>query len=92
LLSNTARDLDVFVAHHGLDVDAVLTSLVHGKTKPHDSIFRRMLELLDVRPEEALMVGDTSRTTSRAPAPWACRPCCSIAPGATRSHRDGSRT
>jgi putative hydrolase of the HAD superfamily len=59
LLSNTARDLDVFVAHHGLDVDAVLTSLVHGKTKPHDSIFRRLLELLDVRPEEALMVGDT---------------------------------
>jgi putative hydrolase of the HAD superfamily len=59
LLSNTARDLDAFVAHHGLDVDVVLTSLVHGKTKPHDSIFRRMLELLDVRPEEALMVGDT---------------------------------
>jgi HAD superfamily hydrolase (TIGR01662 family) len=59
LLSNTARDLDAFVAHHGLHVDAVLTSLVHGKTKPHDSIFRRMLELLDVQPEEALMVGDT---------------------------------
>ena len=59
LLSNTARDLDEFVAHHGLDVDAVLTSLVHGKTKPHETIFRRILELLDVRPEEALMVGDT---------------------------------
>ena len=26
LLSNTARDLDAFVAHHGLSVDAVLTS------------------------------------------------------------------
>jgi putative hydrolase of the HAD superfamily len=59
LLSNTARDLDDFVAHHGLDVDAVLTSRVHGKTKPHETIFRRMLELLGVRPEEALMVGDT---------------------------------
>ena len=48
LLSNTARDLDAFVAHHALDVDAVLTSRVHGKTKPHEAIFRRMLELLGV--------------------------------------------
>ena len=59
LLSNTARDLDAFVDHHGLCVDAVLTSLVHGKTKPHETIFLRMLELLDARAEDALMVGDT---------------------------------
>jgi putative hydrolase of the HAD superfamily len=59
LLSNTARDLDEFVAHHGLDVDAVLSSRTHGKTKPHETIFRRMLELLDVPPHEAVMVGDT---------------------------------
>jgi HAD superfamily hydrolase (TIGR01549 family) len=59
LLSNSARDLDVFVAHHELEVDAVLTSRTHGKTKPHDTIFRRMLDLLAVAPEEALMVGDT---------------------------------
>ena len=59
LLSNTARDLDAFVAHHGLTVDAVLTSRAHGKTKPHETIFRRMLELLGVRPDEAVMVGDT---------------------------------
>jgi HAD superfamily hydrolase (TIGR01549 family) len=59
LLSNTARDLDLFVAHHKLSVDAVLTSRLHGKTKPHPGIFLRMLELLDVRPEEAAMVGDT---------------------------------
>lgn len=59
LLSNTARDLDEFVAHHGLRVDAVLTSRVHGKTKPHDSIFLRMLDLLAVAPDEAVMVGDT---------------------------------
>ena len=59
LLSNTARDLDEFVAHHKLTVDAVLTSGAHGKTKPHEGIFRRMLELLDVQPEEAVMVGDT---------------------------------
>jgi HAD superfamily hydrolase (TIGR01549 family) len=59
LLSNSARDLDLFVQHHGLDVDAVLTSGSHGKTKPHETIFRRMLELLAVEPREALMVGDT---------------------------------
>jgi HAD superfamily hydrolase (TIGR01549 family) len=59
LLSNTARDLDLFVAHHGLAVDAVLTSRAHGKTKPHEGIFRRMLELLGVDAEEAAMVGDT---------------------------------
>jgi putative hydrolase of the HAD superfamily len=59
LLSNTARDLDRFVAHHGLEVDAALTSRVHGKTKPHEAIFRRMLELLDVAADEAAMVGDS---------------------------------
>jgi len=59
LLSNTARDLDLFVEHHGLVVDAVLTSRAHGKTKPHEGIFLRMLELLDVEPSEAAMVGDT---------------------------------
>ena len=59
LLSNSARDLDLFVGHHGLTVDAVLTSRAHGKTKPHETIFRRMLELLAVTPAHALMVGDT---------------------------------
>jgi HAD superfamily hydrolase (TIGR01549 family) len=58
LLSNTGRDLDEFVAHHRLDVDAVLTSLVHGKTKPHDSIFHAMLEQIRVDPAAAVMVGD----------------------------------
>jgi HAD superfamily hydrolase (TIGR01549 family) len=59
LLSNSARDLDAFVAHHRLSVDAVLTSRAHGKTKPHATIFQRMLELLEVEPGDALMVGDT---------------------------------
>jgi len=59
LLSNTARDLDEFVTHHGLTVDAVLTSRAHGKTKPHEAIFKRMLELLGVDAGEAVMVGDT---------------------------------
>ena len=59
LLSNSSRDLDEFVAHHGLVVDAVLTSHVHGKTKPHEAIFRALLERLGVEPAEAVMVGDT---------------------------------
>jgi putative hydrolase of the HAD superfamily len=59
LVSNTARDLDEFVGHHGLDVDAVLSSRAHGKTKPHETIFRAMLERLDVEPVGAAMVGDS---------------------------------
>ena len=59
LLSNSSRNLDEFVAHHGLAVDAVLTSFAHGKTKPHESIFLALLERLQVLPAEALMVGDT---------------------------------
>jgi putative hydrolase of the HAD superfamily len=59
LLSNSARDLEEFVAHHGLAADALLTSASHGKTKPHESIFLAILALLGVVPSEALMVGDT---------------------------------
>jgi putative hydrolase of the HAD superfamily len=59
LLSNTSRDLERFVGHHGLDVDAVLTSRAHGKTKPHETIFRAMLERLGVEAAAAAMVGDS---------------------------------
>ena len=58
LLSNTGRDLDVFVSHHGIEVDAILTSRIHGKAKPHETIFRAMLEKLVVAPATAVMVGD----------------------------------
>ena len=59
LVSNTARDLDAFVTHHGLDVDAALSSRAHGKVKPHESIFRAVLARLDVAPDAAAMVGDS---------------------------------
>jgi putative hydrolase of the HAD superfamily len=59
LLSNSSRDLDEFVSHHGLVADAVLTSHVHGKTKPHGTIFAAILGRLGVAPDEAAMVGDT---------------------------------
>jgi len=59
LVSNTGRDLDEFVAHHQLDVDAVLGSGAFGRTKPHPTIFRAVLERLQVEPDEAAMVGDS---------------------------------
>ena len=59
LVSNGARDLDSFVVHHRLDVDAALGSRAHGKTKPHETIFRAALALLEVEPAEAAMVGDS---------------------------------
>jgi len=59
LVSNSARDVHEFARHHGLEIDAGISSLHHGKTKPHASIFRAVLDLLDVEPAEAAMVGDT---------------------------------
>jgi HAD superfamily hydrolase (TIGR01549 family) len=59
LVSNTSRDLDAFVRHHGLDVDAWVSSGVHGKVKPSPSIFKAVLELLGVAPSEAVMIGDS---------------------------------
>ena len=58
LVSNSARDVREFARHHGLDVDAGISSFHHGRTKPHASIFRAVLDLLDVGPAEAVMVGD----------------------------------
>ncbi|HEY7794053.1 MAG TPA: HAD family hydrolase [Gaiellaceae bacterium] len=59
LVSNGSRDLDEFVAHHGLDADAVVGSRAFGRTKPHPDIFRHALAQLEVAPEEAAMVGDS---------------------------------
>jgi HAD superfamily hydrolase (TIGR01549 family) len=59
LVSNTGRDLDEFVAHHRLDVDAVLGSRAFGRTKPHPTIFQEALKRLDVEPTEAAMIGDS---------------------------------
>jgi HAD superfamily hydrolase (TIGR01549 family) len=59
LVSNTGRDLVEFVAHHGLEVDAVLGSRSFGRTKPHPTIFQAVLEQLGVAPAAAAMVGDS---------------------------------
>jgi HAD superfamily hydrolase (TIGR01549 family) len=59
LVSNTGRNLDEFVAHHRLDVDAAIGSGKFGRTKPHPTIFRAVLERLAVEPAAAAMVGDS---------------------------------
>lgn len=60
LLSNTGHGrLERLVTAYSLEVDAVLTSGTHGKTKPSPSIFVALLDLLGVEASEAVMVGDT---------------------------------
>jgi HAD superfamily hydrolase (TIGR01549 family) len=59
LVSNGARDLEEFAAHHGLEVDAMVGSRAHGRIKPDPSIFVAALAALEVRADEAAMVGDS---------------------------------
>jgi HAD superfamily hydrolase (TIGR01662 family) len=59
LVSNTARNLEEFVSHHALDVDATISSGAHGRVKPHRSIFEAVLARLEVEPPAAAMVGDS---------------------------------
>jgi putative hydrolase of the HAD superfamily len=59
LVSNSARDVRDFARHHALEIDAGISSFHHGKTKPHGSIFKAVLDLLEVEPVDAAMVGDT---------------------------------
>ncbi|HXV03592.1 MAG TPA: HAD family hydrolase [Gaiellaceae bacterium] len=59
IVSNTGRDVEEFLAHHSLDVDVALSSRVHGKVKPHPTIFQAVLDRLGVEPEHAAMVGDS---------------------------------
>jgi FMN hydrolase / 5-amino-6-(5-phospho-D-ribitylamino)uracil phosphatase len=59
LVSNTSRDLDVFVRHHRLDVDAWISSGKHGKVKPSPTIFNAALQQLGVEPAAAVMIGDS---------------------------------
>jgi HAD superfamily hydrolase (TIGR01549 family) len=59
LVSNGIRDLTAFVAHHRLDVDAIVDSRTHGRVKPHPTIFQAALEVLGVDAAHAVMVGDS---------------------------------
>jgi putative hydrolase of the HAD superfamily len=59
LVSNTGRDLGEFIVHHGLDVDAAISSGAHGKVKPDPTIFLAILRELGVEPAATAMVGDS---------------------------------
>jgi putative hydrolase of the HAD superfamily len=61
LISNTHRCLTSFQSHFALDglIAAAVSSSVHGRMKPHPSIFHAALGLLRAGPGESLMVGDS---------------------------------
>ena len=59
IVSNTGRDVDEFLEHHKLSIDAALSSRVHGRVKPHPTIFQAVLERLGVEAGQAAMVGDS---------------------------------
>lgn len=63
LISNSHRCLTSFQNHFELDglICAAVSSSEHGFMKPHPSIFAAALNRIDVRPADALMVGDSVR-------------------------------
>jgi putative hydrolase of the HAD superfamily len=63
LISNSHRCLASFQSHFELEgvITAAVSSSDHGFMKPHPSIFKAALQLVDVAPGEAVMVGDNVR-------------------------------
>lgn len=62
-ISNSHRSLDAFCEHFSLRrlITVSVSSAEHGYMKPHRSIFDAALAKAGVRPEEAVMVGDSMR-------------------------------
>ncbi len=62
-ISNSHRSLDAFCEHFSLRglITVAVSSAEHGYMKPHRSIFDAALAKAGVRPEEAVMVGDSIR-------------------------------
>ena len=63
LISNSHRCLASFESHFELQglISATVSSSEHGFMKPHPSIFAAALQLVDVQPADAVMVGDSLR-------------------------------
>jgi HAD superfamily hydrolase (TIGR01549 family) len=63
LISNSHRCLASFQSHFELQglISATVSSSAHGFMKPHPSIFSAALQLVDVAPGDAVMVGDSLR-------------------------------
>jgi putative hydrolase of the HAD superfamily len=58
LVSDFHVDLRPFLSASGIELDAFVISFEHGYQKPDPRMFTTALELLDVGPRDALMVGD----------------------------------
>ncbi len=63
LISNSHRCLDSFQSHFELDglIEGAVSSSEHGFLKPHPSIFEAALDMVGVRADQAVMVGDSLR-------------------------------
>jgi putative hydrolase of the HAD superfamily len=63
LISNSHRCLASFQSHFELQglITATVSSSEHGFMKPHPSIFSAALQLVNVQPADAVMVGDSLR-------------------------------
>jgi putative hydrolase of the HAD superfamily len=63
LISNSHRCLASFQSHFELQglIAATVSSSEHGFMKPHPSIFSAALQLVNVEPADAVMVGDSLR-------------------------------
>jgi putative hydrolase of the HAD superfamily len=63
LISNSHRCLASFQSHFELEglIAGAVSSSEHGLMKPHPSIFRAALDLVNVAAEDAVMVGDSVR-------------------------------
>jgi putative hydrolase of the HAD superfamily len=63
LISNSHRCLASFQSHFELQglITATVSSSEHGFMKPHPSIFAAALQLVNVEPGDAVMVGDSLR-------------------------------
>ena len=63
LISNSHRCLASFQSHFDLQglISATVSSSEHGFMKPHPSIFSAALQLVNVGPGDAMMVGDSVR-------------------------------
>jgi HAD superfamily hydrolase (TIGR01662 family) len=61
LISNSHRCMASFQSHFELEglITAALSSSEHGFLKPHPSIFSAALQLVNVEPGDAVMVGDS---------------------------------
>ena len=64
IVSNASLRFEYVISHLEISkyFDALVASYKVTKVKPHPTIFAKALSLLNVRPEETIMVGDTYET------------------------------